>query len=79
LDSGAIILLDDASDNILEVLAQLSELLNALLNDLLGPLVDLVALVNEVIAANDSLDGVLSDLGNLLGVEVLIVFEFCHL
>jgi hypothetical protein len=79
LNSGAIILLDDAGDHILEVLAQLGELLNALLNDLLGPLVDLVALVNEVVAANDSLDSVLSDLGNLLGVEVLIVFEFCHL
>ena len=79
MNSGAIILLDDAGDNILEVLAQLGEFLNALLNDLLGPLVDLVALVNEVVAANDSLNGVFSDLGNLLGVEVLIVLEFCHL
>lgn len=78
LNARAVILLDDASHDVLEVLAQLCKFLNDLLNDLLGPLVDFVALVDELGATNDSLDGVLCNALHLLGVEVLIVLEISH-
>ena len=78
LNSGAIILLDDAGDHILEVLAQLGKLLDALLNDLLRPLVNFVSLVHELAATNHGLHCILRNLLNLLGVEVLVVVELGH-
>ena len=79
MNAGAIILLDDAGDDVFEVFAEFGEFLDDLLNNLLGPLVDLVPLVDELGATNNGLDGILSDLLHLLGVEVLIVLKFSHL
>ena len=72
----SIVLLNDASDNILELFVELGELLDAGFNNLLGPLVNLVPLVLDLIGTNDHVNGRLRDGLNLLGVEFKLVFKF---
>ena len=54
LHARAIILLDDARYNVLHWLVQFGQLFNAVLNDLLGPLRNLVAVVDRVCVENTS-------------------------
>lgn len=71
---------DDARHGVLEGLREARQLLDAGLDDLLAPLVDLLLLVDDVVGADDLLDGGLRDLLDLLRVEVLVVrVEVVHL
>ena len=77
LHTSAIILLDHARHYVLHWLAQFRQLFDAVLNDLLGPLGDLVAVVDGVSvenAGNHRADQLL----NLGGVEFGIVLVICH-
>ena len=75
---GAIVLLDYASDNILELLLQFGEIFDARLDDLCGPLIYFLALVLNVLRADDIVDGILSDFLDGLGIELVLVIKFGH-
>ena len=77
-DSGAIILLDDASHHILEFLVKLGQVLDARLDDLLGPLVNLLALVLDLVGANHVVYGFLSDALHVDRVELVLVLVVGH-
>ena len=72
----SIVLLNDARYNVLELFVELGELLDARLNNLLGPLVHFVPLVLDLIRANDHVNGGLRDGLHLLGVELKLVLKF---
>ncbi len=78
LQTWTVVLCDDASHCILKLLGKTCELLNAGFDDLLAPLVDFLFLVDNVVWADDLLDGRLSDLFDLLRIEVLIIVEVVH-
>ena len=75
---GSIVLLDDARYDILELFIQLREVLNAALDNLRGPLVDLVSLILDLVGTDDVVDGFLGDLLHVLRVKFVLVFEVCH-
>ena len=76
---GSIVLLDDARYDILELFIQLREVLNAALDNLRGPLVDLVSLILDLVGTDDVVDGFLGDLLHVLRVKFVFVFEVCHI
>ena len=71
-------MLDDARYNVLELLVEPGELLYALFNDLLRPLVYLVALILDLVGANNVVDRFLSDALHILGIKLVLVVKFCH-
>ena len=77
MHARAIILLDHARYNIFHGLVQLGELLDAVLDDLLGPMRNLMAVVDSVSVENtgNHLTDKLLDLGR---VEFGVIFEVCH-
>jgi len=77
LESSTIILLDDACNDVLGGLIKLCEFFYAILNYLLGPLVNFLALV-DCVRIDDTLDNVLNNLVDLCRVKVHIIFKFCH-
>jgi hypothetical protein len=78
LQTGAVVLCNNASHSVLKRLSEASELLDACFDNLLAPLVHFLLLVDNVVGADDLLDGLLSDLLDLLGIEVLIIIEVVH-
>ena len=46
---------------------------------MLAPLVNLLALILNLVRANDVVDSLLSDLLNVFGVELHLIFEVSHL
>ena len=64
LQSSTVVLLDDARYDVLGWLVKLGELFNAVLNYLLGPLVNFLSLVNSV-WVDDALDHILHNLVHL--------------
>ena len=77
LQAGAVVLLNNARYNILGGFVEFRQLLDAVLDDLLRPLVYLLSLV-DCVGVDYALDYVLNDLVYLRGVEVLVVLEVCH-
>ena len=75
---GSIVLLDDARYDILELFVQLREVLNAALDDLRGPLVDLVSLILNLVRTNDVVDSFLGNLLHVLRVKFVLVLKVCH-
>ena len=75
---GSIILLNDARYYILELLVQFGEVLDARLDDLLAPLVDLFSLVLDLVRTNNVVYGFLSNLLNVLRRELQLILEICH-
>ena len=77
LHACAIILLNHARYNVLHGLLELGQLLDAVLDDLLRPLRDLVAVVDRVRVENtrDHITHQLLDLGR---VELRVVLKVCH-
>ena len=78
LQTGAVVLCYDASDCVLKRFCETGELLDARFDDLLAPLVHFLLLVDDIVGADHLLDGLLSDLLDLLRVEVLIIIEVVH-
>ena len=78
MQTRAVVLCYDASDCVLKRFCETGELLDARFDDLLAPLVHFLLLVDDVVGADDLLDGLLSDLLDLLRVEVLIIIEVVH-
>ena len=72
-------MLDDACHNVLEFFLELGKILDAGLNDLLGPLVDSLTLVLDLIGTNDVVDGLLGDALHGLGIELVLVLKVGHL
>ena len=75
---GAIVLLDDAGDDVLKLFVELGQILDALLDDLLGPLVDLLTLVLYLIWTNNIVNSFFGDALNILRIELILVFKICH-
>ena len=76
MQTGAVILHYDASYRILEWLLQLGEVLDAGLDNLLAPLINLVLLVSDVLVLlDDHLHGSLGNFLDLLRREVLIIIH----
>ena len=75
----SIVLLDDACHHVLEFFLELGKILDAGLNDLLGPLVDSLTLVLDLIGTNDVVDGLLGDALHGLGIELVLVLKVGHL
>lgn len=78
MQTRTVVLCDDASHCILEWFSETCELLDASFNNLLAPLVDFFLLIDDIVGANDLLDGCLCDLFNLLRIEVSIIFKVVH-
>ena len=78
LQPGAVVLCYDAGHSVLKRFCETGELLDAGLDNLLAPLVNFLLLVDDVVGADDLLDSLLSDLLDLLRVEVLIIIEVVH-
>ena len=70
-------MLNNARYDVLHWLAELGQLLNAVLNNLLSPLRDLVAIIDSV-SVEDTGNNLTDKLLNLGGVEFRIVLEVCH-
>ena len=78
LNSSAIILLHDTCNYVLRRLVEFGEFLYAIFDNLLGPLVDLLSLIDSI-WIYDAFNNVLDDLIDLGWVKVHVIFEFCHL
>ena len=78
LNSSAIILLHDTCYYVLGWLIEFCELLYAIFDNLLGPLVDFLSLIDSI-WVYDAFYHVLDDLIDLRRVKVHVIFEFCHL
>ena len=71
-------MLDDARYHILELFVQLGQILDATLDDLLGPLVDLLALILDLIRADNVIHGLFGDSLHVLRVELVLIFKIGH-
>ena len=77
-DCGSIVLLDDASDYILEFLLQFGEIFDARLNNLLRPLVNSFALILNVLWTDHIVHGVFSNFLNSLRIKFVLVLKVGH-
>ena len=73
-DCRPVVLLDDARDHVLELFVELGEVLDACFDDLLGPLVDLLALVLNLVGTKHIAEVLFGDALHILGVELVLVF-----
>ena len=71
-------MLDDARYHVLEFFVQLGQILDATLDNLLGPLVDLLALILNLIRADNVVHGLLGDRLHVLRVELVLIFKIGH-
>ena len=77
-DCRTVVLLDDACHHVLELFIKLGEVLDARLDDLLTPLVDLLALVLDLVGADHVVDSFFGDALHILRVEFKFVFKVGH-
>ena len=77
-DGGSIVLLNDASDDVLELFVELGEVFDARLNNLLRPLIDLLSLVFNLIGTDDIVYSFFGDALNILRIKFILVLKVGH-
>ena len=74
----AIVLLDNARYDVLELFVEFGEILDAGFDDLLTPLVYLFSLVLNLVGTNDVVHGFFGNLLNVLRRELQLILEISH-